>query len=148
MLIRQPKHHLSIRRRQHIIPRIPLTHRRPPPTRQPRNRSQHFLPLARRPAHDRSLRIPHHRVSVRRRGTNQVAPIGAEGDVTLAGGHGVCDGCTGRCAQGFEGGVGVWGAGAEGFEGAFEGVEEDVALRVVAADEEPFAVVGEFEFRP
>ena len=148
MLIRQPKHHLPIRRRQHIIPRIPLAYRRPPPARQARNRSQHFLPFARRPAHDRSLRIPHYRVAIRRCGTNQVAPVSAEGDITLARGHGVCDRCPWGCAQGFEGGVGVRGPRAESLERAFEGVEEDVALRIVVADEEPFAVIGEFEFRP
>ena len=35
-----------------------------------------------------------------------------------------------------------------GAEGAFEGVEEEMALRVVGREEDRFAVVGEFEAGP
>ena len=141
MLIRQPKHHIPIRRRQHVIPRIPLAHRRPPPARQARNRSQHLLPLPRRAPHDRSLHIPHHGVSIRGCGSDQIAPVGAEADIALAGGQGGREWGSGRCAQGSEGRIRVGRPGAEGFEGAFEGVEEDVAMSCVAGDEEPLAIV-------
>lgn len=135
MLIRQPKHHLPIRRRAHVIPRVPLHDARPPFAREP----AHGLDLLRLDL-DLALRIPHDRVPVPAAAADEVAPVGAEAHVALAQG-------AGRAGRGAEVRRGV-GALAVGAEGAFESVEEEVALRVVRGEEEGLAVVGELEAGP
>lgn len=42
----------------------------------------------------------------------------------------------------------MWWTHEEGFELAGEGVQEEVAQGIVCSDEEGFAVIAEFEFRP
>lgn len=86
------------------------------------------------------LGIPHDGVGLAARTADQVATVGAEAGVALAEGSGG--------ARGGARGRGGLGAGAVGFEVAFEGVEEDVALWGRGGEEEGFSVVGEFEFGP
>lgn len=86
------------------------------------------------------LRVPDDRVAVPAAAADEVAPVGAEADVALAQGAGGA----GRGAE-VRGRVGALAVGAEG---ALEGVEEEVALRVVRGEEEGFAVVGELEAGP
>ena len=135
MFIWQPKHHFPIRRRTHVIPRVPLHDARPPFTRQP----AHGLDLLRLHLH-LALRIPHDRVPITTTPANQIPPVGAETHVPLA----QRAGRAGRRAE-VRGGVGALAVGAEG---AFEGVEEEVALRVVGREEDRFAVIGELEAGP
>ena len=118
MLIRQPKHHLPIRRRAHIIPRIPLHHARPPLTRQP----AHGLNLLGLHLH-LPLRIPHNRVPISPTAPNQIPPVRAKTHIALT----QRSGRAGRRAH-VRGGVGALAVGAEG---AVEGVEEEVALGMI-----------------
>ena len=135
MLVRQPKYHFPIRRRTHVIPRVPLHDARPPFTRQP----AHGLDLLRLHLH-LALRIPHDRVSVATTPADQIPSVGAEAHVALAQRAGRA-----RRRAEVRGGVGALAVGAEG---AFEGVEEEVALRVVGREEDRLAVVGELEAGP
>ena len=136
MLVRQPEYHVSIGRRHHIVPRIPFAHGGFPRMRQHRHGPELF-PLAFFRHHP--LRVPHHRIVVRARASDQVPPIGTEACVALAEGprrarRGPCEG--------------LMRTGAEGLETAFEGVEDDMPLRRGCGEQERFAVVGEFELCP
>ena len=135
MFIRQPEYHFPIRRCAHVISRVPFHDACPPFTWQP----THRLDLLSLHLH-LALRIPHDGVPVATAPANQIAPVGAERHVALAQG-------AGRAGRGAEvrGRVGTLAVGAEG---AFEGVEEEVALRVVGREEERLAVVGELEAGP
>lgn len=79
MLIRQPKHHLPIRRRTHIIPRIPLHYGRSSFTGKP----AHGFDLFRLDL-DLPLCIPDDGVAVAAGAADEVAAVGAEADVALA----------------------------------------------------------------
>lgn len=136
MLIRQPKHHLAIRARHHIKPRIPLHAPDLALERQTGHRLQHLVRVRRR------LGVPDQRVLVRAGRADDIPPVGAEAHVALAG-RGAAGG--GRCGRGARARPA---AREEGFDVAGEGVEEEVAGRGVGADEEGFAVVGEVEFGP
>lgn len=128
MLIRQPKYHLPIRRRTHVIPRIPRHDARPPFTRQ----RAHGLDLLGLHLH-LALRIPHYRVPVPSTAPDQIPPVGAETHVALP----QCPGRSGRRSQV----CGRVGALAVCAECAVEGVEEEVSLWVVGSEEERLAVV-------
>lgn len=81
VLIWQPKHHLPVARCQHVEAWIPLAHGDTATAWQRRHRPQHFaLALFR----DCALCIPHHRVVLRARAADQVAPVRAEAYVALA----------------------------------------------------------------
>lgn len=136
MLIREPKHHLPIRRRAHVVPGVPLHDARAPLAGQ----AAHGLDLLGLDL-DLALRVPHDGVAVPAAAADEVAPVGAEADVALAQGAGGAGG--GAEVRGRR-----VGALAVGAEGALEGVEEEVALRVVGGEEEGLAVVGELEAGP
>lgn len=141
MLIRQPKHHLPIPTRHHIKPWIPRPDAPPRLARQPAHGRQGFRVLV----HGR-VRVPDQRVVVQARAAEDVAAVGAEGEVALAEGAGGARGG----ARGVVRLVVVvrGGEGEVGEEVAGEGVEEEVAGWEGGADEEGFAVVAEFEFGP
>ena len=135
MLIRQPEDHLPIRRRTHVIPRIPLHHARAPLARQP----AHWFDLLGLHLY-LALRVPHDRVPVAPAAPDQIASVGAETHVALA----QCPGGPRRRAQ-VRRRVRALAVRAQR---AVEGVQQQVALRVVGGEQEGFAVVGELEPGP
>lgn len=136
MLIRHPKHDLLVRTRTHVVSRIPLDDARPAPTGQAAQGSE-LLGLNL----DLAVRVPGDEIALPAAAADEIASVGAEGDVPLAqlAGHA-------RCGAEVEGRVDC--AGQVCAEGAVEGVEEEVACWGVGGEKEGFAVVGEVQLRP